>query len=44
MERPFVIAAAQPSRPDRSGINVMPMSATPPPATSCLTPCDFAYV
>ena len=31
-----------PKRPESRGINVIPMSATPPPATSCFTPCDFA--
>ena len=31
----------QPSKPDSRGTRVMPIRATPPPATSCLTPCDL---
>ena len=30
--------------PERSGMSVMPMRTTPPPAMSCLMPCDFAHV
>ena len=32
------------NRPERSGIRVMPMRTTPPPAMSCLIPCDLACV
>ena len=32
------------NRPERSGISVMPMRTTPPPAMSCLIPCDLACV
>ena len=34
----------QPSRPDSMGTRVTPIRATPPPATSCLMPCDFTDV
>ena len=37
-------AAVVLNRPERSGIRVMPMRTTPPPAMSCLMPCDFACV
>ena len=32
------------NRPERSGMRVMPMRTTPPPAISCLIPCDLACV
>ena len=31
-------------QPDSRGISCIPMRTTPPPAMSCLIPCDFAYV
>jgi len=33
------VSPDQPKRPERRGIRVIPISATPPPAISCLIPC-----
>lgn len=39
---PESVVQAQPNRPLSSGIRVVPIRATPPPAISCFMPCDFA--
>ncbi len=33
-----------PKKPESSGTSVVPISATPPPAMSCLIPWDFTDV
>ena len=38
---PEPVCSAYPNRPLSSGIRVVPIRATPPPAMSCFMPCDF---
>ena len=39
---PETVRSAYPNSPLSSGIRVVPIRATPPPAISCFMPCDFA--